>query len=109
MNAKDSSSKVLCPDCGGALSCVDSSGVWWRCYNHGSERSFDMSESAEAQRDAADLRALSASNAAAMRLESARRQQLGCDYHVVDVRGCSRCDSKNGRPLIVPRTSGQKR
>lgn len=58
--------EVKCPDCGGKLSCVDSTGRWWRCYGHG-ERGYDMSDNPEAQRQAAGFRALSASNAAAIR------------------------------------------
>lgn len=54
---------IQCPDCGNRLQCVDSYGVWWRCYGHG-ERTYDMSENAEAQAQAGRLRAQSASNAA---------------------------------------------
>lgn len=59
-------SDIKCPTCGGKLSCVGSQGVYWRCYGHG-ERTYDMSASPEAQRQAAGLRSLSASNAAAIR------------------------------------------
>lgn len=57
--------RIPCPDCGGQLHCVDSLGVWWRCYGHG-ERTYDMSGNPAAQRETAGLRALSAGNAAAM-------------------------------------------
>lgn len=60
-----------CPVCGGQLFCVDSSGVWWRCYSHG-EGTYDMSGDEVARREAANLRDLSASNAAAIRSRSAR-------------------------------------